>query len=211
MTGSSGFSSRARLGAVLLAVAGLGAGLSACAPLLLGGAIAGGALVVTDRRTTGTQLEDQIIETKAASRLREVGAGQSHVNATSYNRLLLLTGEVRSDAERQTIERLLGSIDNVRSVVNELAVLGNSSMTSRSNDTLLIGKVKATLANDGNVSATAFKVVAERGIIYLMGRVTEREAAHAAQLASRVPGVARVVLAVDIISEAELQALQQRR
>lgn len=210
MSENQAIASARRLGLALLAAASLAGGLSACAPLLLGGAVVGGALVATDRRTTGTQLEDQVIETKAANRLREAAGDRIHVNATSYNRLLLLTGEVRSDTERMAVERLLGSIDNVKAIVNELAVLGNSSLTSRSNDTLLTGKVKATLADAGDVSATSFKVVAERGIIYLMGRVTEREASRAAQLASTVPGVVRVVRVVEIISEAELRSLQPK-
>ncbi|WP_119153164.1 BON domain-containing protein [Caldimonas tepidiphila] len=210
MSKNQAASGRIRLGALLLAAAGLASTLSACAPLLIGGAIAGSAMVASDRRTAGTQLEDQIIETKAANRLRESVGDRAHVNATSYNRVLLLTGEARNEMERQAIERTVASIDNVKTVVNEIAVAGNSSLTSRSNDALLAGKVKATLANDGNVSAAAFKVVAERGIIYLMGRVTEREAQRAALLASAVPGVQRVVRVVEIVSDSELMSLQPR-
>jgi osmotically-inducible protein OsmY len=181
--------------------------LSGCAPLLLGGAMVGGVLVATDRRTTGAQVEDQGIELRAASAVRDM-ATLGHINATSYNRLLLLTGEVPDEAQRQRVGQTLARVENVRSVVNELAVAGNSSSTSRANDALLETKVKASFVDAKDVFANAVKVVAERGNVYLMGRVTEREAERAASLASRVPGVTKVVRVFELISEQEMQRLQ---
>jgi osmotically-inducible protein OsmY len=184
-------------------------GLSACAPLLIGGAALGGALMITDRRTSGTQIEDQAIELKAGNRVREVLGERGHVNATSYNRLLLITGEVPSDADRAAVERTLSQIDNLRSTVNELAVMGSSSLTARSNDTILTGKVKATLVDAKDLDAHSVKVITERATVYLMGRVTEREAARAAELARQVGGVQKVVRVFEILTDAEVADLRR--
>lgn len=191
----------------LLAAAALTA-RAGCAPLLLGGAMVGGMLVATDRRTTGTQIEDQSIELKAASQIKEL-ATLGHVNVTSYNRTVLLTGEVPGEADRSRIEQTVARIENVRKVVNELAVAGNSSMTSRSNDAALTTKVKATYVDAKDVFANAVKVVTERGNVYLMGRVTAREAERASMLAARVPGVQKVVRVFEILTEEELANVQR--
>jgi osmotically-inducible protein OsmY len=175
----------------------------------MGGAMVGGALVASDRRTTGTQIEDEGIELKAADAVKAQSA-LGHVNVTSYNRMVLLTGEVPTEADRSRVERAVAGIENVRSVVNELAVAGSSSMTSRSNDTFLTSQVKASLLEAKDLSATAVKVVTERATVYLMGRVTEREAQRAAGLASTVPGVQKVVRVFEPISEEELARLQPR-
>jgi osmotically-inducible protein OsmY len=194
------------LAAALITAAALSA-LPGCAPLLLGGAMVGGVLVATDRRTTGAQVEDQGIELKVSSRVKEL-ATLGHVNATSYNRMLLLTGEVPDEAQRLRVGEALAKVENVKSVVNELAVAGNSSSTSRANDLQLGLKVKASFVDARDMAANAVKVVVERGNVYLMGRVTEREAARASDLASRVPGVAKVVRVFELISEEELARLQ---
>jgi len=185
--------------------------LAGCAPLLLGGAAVGGMLVFTDRRTSGTQLEDQSIELKSVNRARDVVGDRGHVNATSYNRVVLLTGEVPSDADRAAVEKTVAQVDNVKSTVNELAVMGPSSMTARSNDTILSSKVKATFVDAKDLQANAFKVVTERGTVYLMGRVTEREADRASELARSIAGVQRVVRVFEILSEAELANLNKRQ
>lgn len=190
--------------AALVATATL---LPACAPLLVGGAVVGGGLVVTDRRTSGAQLEDTAIELKASSRVREL-ATLGQVNVTSYNRMVLLTGEVPTEADRGRVEQAVRGVENVRSVVNELAIAGNSSLGARSNDAILSAKVKATLVDARDVQAQAFKVVTERGTVYLMGRVTEREATRGADLARSVPGVIKVVRVFEILSPSELSALQ---
>ena len=183
-------------------------GLSACAPLLIGGAMMGGTLMYTDRRTSGTQIEDQAIELKSGNRIGEAVGGRAHVNVTSYNRLVLLTGEAETEADKAAIEQALQRVENVRSVVNEIGVMGASSLTGRSNDTILSGKVKASLLDAKDLMANAFKVVTERGTVYLMGRVTEREAARAADIARSVSGVQKVVRVFELITEAELANFQ---
>jgi osmotically-inducible protein OsmY len=180
--------------------------LSGCAPLLIGGAMVGGGLMATDRRTTGTQIEDESIELKAASRVRDL-ATLGRVSVTSYNRLVLLTGEVPGEPEKKAVEQAVARIENVRSVVNELAVAGNISVGARSNDALLTTKVKATLVDAADVQANAFKVLSDRGIVYLMGRVSEREGTRAADLARSVPGVQKVVRVFDILTEDELSSI----
>lgn len=193
---------------VLTACVAAGA-LQGCAPLLFGGAVMGTAMVATDRRTTGTQVEDEAIELKGVARANEV-APSGHVNVTSYNRMVLITGEVASETDRRAVEQVIGRIENVRSVVNEVAVMGNTSLTARSNDTVLSGKVKASFVDAQDLQANALKVVTERGTVYLMGRVTEREAGRAADVARAVSGVQKVVRVFEIISEAELANLQPR-
>lgn len=175
-----------------------------CAPLLIGGAAVGGMMVATDRRTTGTQLEDETIEVKARLRMRDALADRGHVNFTSFSRAVLITGEVASEADSTAVAQAVAGIENVRSTVNELAVMGNSSLTSRSNDTLITSKVKALLVEAKDVQANAFKVVTERATVYLMGRVTEREAGRAVEVARSVSGVARVVRVFEIVSEGDL-------
>lgn len=197
---------RGALAATGLAAALAAALLAGCAPLLLGGAVVGTGLVISDRRTTGTQLEDQSIELKAASRIRDA-ATLGRVNATSYNRVVLLTGEVPGEAEKAAAERAARAVENVQGVVNELVVAPNLTIAQRSNDTVLGTKVKASFVDAKDVQANAFKVVADRGVVYLMGRVTEREAARAAEIARSVAGVQKVVRVVELISEDELQRL----
>ncbi len=192
---------RSALGAVLAGAAL--ASVSGCVPLLIGGTVIGTGLVTTDRRTTGAQVEDESIEFRAASRVRDL-ATLGHVNVTSYNRTLLVTGEVPGEHEKAAVGQAMAGVENVRSVVNELGVGQNSSIGSRSTDALLATKVKATLVDAKDLQAHAYKVVSERGIIYLMGRVTEREAARGAELARSVSGVQKVVRVFEILSEQEL-------
>lgn len=167
--------------------------LGGCAALLVGGAAAGTAMTVTDRRTTGAQIEDQLIELKARNRVREVLPDSGNVSATSFNRILLLTGEVPTEANKSAMEASAAQIDNVRSVVNELAVRETSTFASRTSDTAITGKVKASLVDSRAFPANAVKVVTERGIVYLLGLVTEVEGNKAAELARGVSGVLKVV------------------
>ncbi|MDT7833819.1 BON domain-containing protein [Aquabacterium sp. OR-4] len=194
--------------AVLAALVGALLAGGCAAPLVVGGAMVGTALSVTDRRTTGAQLEDQAIELKTISRVREAVADRGHVNTTSYNRSVLITGEVPSEADRQAVEQAIARIENVRSTVNELALAGNSSLGSRTNDGVLTSKVKATFIDAKDLQSNAIKVTTERGTAYLMGIVTEREAARATELARSVGGVTKVVRVFEVISEAELAQLQ---
>ncbi len=195
-----------------LAAAGLAAALSGCAPVVLGGA-AVGAIVATDRRTSGAQLEDEGIELRAAARLRDALGDRAHINVTSYNRQVLLTGEVPTEAAKQQAEQIVTRVENVRTIVNELAVMGNSTLTQRSSDALVTGKVRAALVDDRELYANAFKVVTERGTTYLMGRVTQREADRGTQVARGVGGVQRVVRIFELITEDELRQItpQQAR
>jgi osmotically-inducible protein OsmY len=190
-----------------LAVAAALSSLSACAPLIIGGAMVGGTMMATDRRTSGTQVEDQAIELKALNRMKDVVGDRGHITTVSYNRMVLITGEVPTDADKAAVERAVAGIENVRSTVNELAIAGSASLTSRSNDTLLTSKVKASFVDARDMLSNAFKVVTERGTVYLMGRVTDREATRATDLARSVSGVQKVVRVFEIVSEAELTTM----
>lgn len=185
--------------------------LSACFPLLVGGA-AVGAFVAVDRRTSGAQLEDEGIELRAASRLRDAFGDRVRVNVTSYNRQVLLTGEAPTEQDKQAVEQVIARVDNVRAVVNEIAAMGMApSLQQRTNDALITGKVKASLIDAKDLQVNAFKVVTERGTVYLMGRVSEREADRATQITRTIQGVQRVVRIFDILSEEELQRLSRER
>ena len=187
----------------LAAALALASALPACAPLIIGGAMLGTGLVAADRRTTGTQIDDEGIELRAASRIREL-ATLGQISVTSYNRQVLITGEVPGAAERVAVEQAVAKVDGVRGVFNELVVAPNSAFSSRSADSVLSTKVKATLVDAKDVQAIAYKVVAERRVIYLMGRVTEREANRGAELASQVSGVEKVVKVFELVSEKDL-------
>ena len=184
-------------------------GLGACAPLLLGGAVVG-ALMATDRRTTGTQIDDEGIELRAASGIRENLGGRVHVNVTSYNRQVLLTGEVPSAQDKQLAEQVVSRVENVRSIVNEIGIQGNTTLTQRSSDVLVTGRVKASMLDAKDIFSNSFKVVTERGTTYLMGRVTQREANRATDIARGISGVQKVVRVLEIISEEELQGMPPR-
>ena len=189
------------LGALLLVST-----LGACAPLMIAG-VAGTAMVASDRRTSGAQLEDESIELRAQARIRDNLGERVHVNVTSFNRQVLLTGEVTAEKDRQAVVQLVERIENVKAVVNELAVMPLSNLSERSNDLLIVAKVKASFVDSRDLFANAFKVVTERGTVYLMGRVTQREANSATQLTRNVGGVNKVVRLFEIISEDELRNL----
>jgi osmotically-inducible protein OsmY len=197
----------ARRAAGLAAALAVAALLGACAPVVVGGAMVGGGMMMVDRRTTGAQVEDQSIELKGNSMVSQLLGERGHVSLTSYNRVLLVTGEVPTEADRTAVEQALGRIENLRSTVNELAVMPSTSYSDRSNDALITSKVKATFVDASDLQANALKVVTERGTVYLMGRVTEREATRATALARSVGGVKKVVRVFEIISEAELAKL----
>lgn len=197
----------ARIVAALACAVALAGALGACAPVILGGA-AVGAMVATDRRTSGAQLEDEGIELRAAGRIRESLGDRVHVNVTSYNRQVLLTGEAPNAQDRQQVEQIVMRVENVRSIVNELGILGNTSLSQRSADTLVTAKIRASMVDTRDIFANAFKVVTERGTAYLMGRVTQSEATRATDIARNTSGVQKVVRVFDVITEAELANLQ---
>ena len=187
-----------------VAVALLTSSLAACIPLVVGGAVVGGTLVANDRRTSGAQLEDEGIELRSNSRIRSNFGDRVHVNVNSYNRQVLLTGEVPTAQDKALVEQIISRVENVSSVVNELAILSSPSLVQRSADALITGRVKAMLVDTKDLFANSFHVVTERGTTYLMGRVTQREADRATAVARGTSGVQKVVRIFEIISEEEL-------
>ena len=181
--------------------------LQGCVALVAGAAV-GGAVATADRRTLGAQTEDKAIAVKAETGMSDIIGDAGHVNVNSYNRKVLLTGEVRDDAMKRAVENEVRGIANVDNVINELIVAGPSSYTSRSSDALITSKVKLSLADKKTVSANSFQVVTERGNVYLMGLVTQREGNIAAQVAQGVSGVMRVTKMFEYISEEDLRAMQ---
>jgi len=180
--------------------------LQGCVEMVIGGAVMG-TFAATDRRTFGAQTEDKAIVVKGEVRMNQAFGDAAHINVTSFNRRVLLTGEVASEQARTQAEREASSIEGVMSVMNEIQVAGLSSFSSRSNDALITTKVKATFVDTKDLYASAFKVVTEAGVVYLMGRVTQREGAHAADVASSVGGVRKVVKVFEYITEEELKQM----
>ena len=189
-----------------LGVALVASTLSACAPLVVAGA-AGSVMVASDRRTAGTQLEDESIELRAKAAIRDQLGTRVRIDVTAYNRQALLTGEVGNAADKQSAERIVQMVQNVGSVVNDLAIASSPSLRERSGDLVITGKVKAAFI-DKKVPITAVKVTTERSVVYLMGRVTAAEAAQATEAARSVSGVQRVVRMFETISQQELDRLQ---
>lgn len=205
---SSSFSwSNAALCLSLLAVS---LGSVGCAPLLLGGAAVATGFSATDRRTTGIQVEDQRIELSTGNVLGKVVSSDAHISVTSYNRIVLLTGEVPTEQEQQLAEQWARRVDNVRNVINDLAVMPSMSIASRIKDGLVTARVKSALFNAKDLQSNTIKVVTERGTVYLMGVVSEREALRATEVAREVEGVLRVVRVFEVVSEAELLRVQPR-
>lgn len=187
--------------------------LAALVPVLAGcvGAAAvgvgAGALMFTDRRQAEVQVTDEGIEIRAANRISEKYGSNAHVNVTSYNRSVLLTGEVPEDAAKSAIEKIVASVPNVKAITNELRVGPVSTLTNRSNDAFITSKVKARLIDAGQVSPMHVKVVTESAIVYLLGLVTQREANATIEVARTTAGVRKVVRVFEIISEAEAKRL----
>jgi osmotically-inducible protein OsmY len=174
--------------------------------LALAGAAGGGALMATDRRTVGMQAVDREIQVKAYSQIAN-GIPNTHVNVTVFNRVVLLTGEVQSADEKAKAEQIAHGVDNAARITNEISVEPASSFSTRTNDTYLLTRVKAELVAEKGISANDFKVVCERGTVYLMGLVTQDEGSRGADVASRVPGVMGVVKVFQYASPEEAQAV----
>ena len=178
--------------------------LGGCAAVVVGGMIAGTVMVASDRRTSGSQLNDEGIEIRARNRLKEKFGERGNFSVTSYNGRVLLTGEVAGNSDKLAAEQLVFQVENVKLVVNELTVAGSTStLQERSNDTLITSRVKTGLIEAKDIPSNAFKVVTERGVVYLMGRVTQREADRATDIARSVSGVVKVVRSFEFISEEE--------
>ena len=173
---------------------------SACVPLLVGGAIAGGAAVATDRRSAGAQLDDEVIEDKSSIAIHERFKGDFHVNVTSFNGIVLLTGEVPAETSKTEIGQMLRTTPKVRAVQNELVVGPVTDLQSRSNDTLITSKVKARFVEAAKFQINYVKVVTEHGAVYLMGIVRREEGDAAAEIARTTNGVQRVVKVFEYIN-----------
>lgn len=201
-----------RTGWAVIAASMLAGSLSGCVPLLVGGGAVTTALVASDRRTSGMYLEDERIEQKAAAQLHDVLKNGARVSVTSFNRIALITGEVRSAAEKAEVERALAGLENVRSVVNEVEVVPFiSSFTQRTRDTVITSQVKASIIDAKDLQANTIKVVTELNVVYLMGIVTPREAKRAAEIARGVNQVRKVVRVFENISEEELASYSTRQ
>ena len=179
---------------ILLAALALSmAMLQGCVPLVIGGAGAAAYSSLEDRRTTGTQIDDESIEVRASNRISDRYGSTVHVNVTSYNRIALLTGEVPDEPTKTTVEKIVRAVPNVRDVTNDLQVAGISSMVSRGNDSYLTSKVRGRLLDTKRVRPVHLKVVSEAGVVYLMGVVTEAEADEAVEIVRNTGGVRKVV------------------
>ena len=177
--------------------------LSGCAAVAAGGIVVG-ATALADRRTIGAQTEDQEIESKAKAELPDRVRGARGVGVVSYNRKVLLYGQVPSERDRVDAETFVKGMRNVRSVQNELQVADRVKFTTTTNDSWITTRVKTALGTDGKAPATDIKVVTEAGVVYLMGIVTQDEGDRAAQIASRQSGVLKVVTVFETITPEEL-------
>jgi osmotically-inducible protein OsmY len=177
--------------------------------VVAGGAISG-TMAATDRRTLGAQTEDRAIEVKGQIKANNVTGDAGHININSFNRRTLLTGEVRDDAMKAAVEREIRGIEGVVEVINELDIAGPSSYTSRSSDAIITTKVKASLVDAKDISANSYQVVTERGVVYLQGRVTQREGQIGADIARGVSGVMKVVKVFEYITEEEWKTYQPK-
>jgi osmotically-inducible protein OsmY len=186
--------------------ASLCASLQGCFLAVAGAAAGGTALVATDRRTVGVQTEDREIQVKALKDLSSGLPDSSHINVAVFNQRVLITGEVPDEASKQRAETIVRAIANVESIVNELAVQPASSFSSRANDSYLEGRVKSELVMYKDLSANNFKVVSERGVVYLMGLVTPQEGNTAATAASTISGVVQVVKCYQYIQPQQMIA-----
>lgn len=180
--------------------------LTGCAPLLIGGAVGTTALVTTDRRTTGAQMSDEVMEARVKLEISKAISQGLHLTVTSYNRRILLTGEVATEADKQKAMKIAQRSLEVALVVNELKVMPETDVPQRLSDSILASKVRAQLIGTSGVSLNQMKVVVERGIVYLMGIVTPKEAHTASDIASRVSGVKSVVKVFEVMSEAQINA-----
>ena len=181
--------------------------VAGCVPAVIATGATVGVMSAQDRRSTGVQTDDEGIEWKAAQSVPERYAAASHVNFTSFNQRLLITGEVPSEEARAAIGEQAAKVLGVKDVINETAVAPASSLSARSNDSYITSKVKARLVDEKNISANHIKVVTENGIVYLMGIVTEREARVAVAVARTTEGVRKVVNVMQVMSDAEIQRL----
>jgi len=187
----------ARHVACVVAALALSSLLASCVPVIVAGAAGGAALVATDRRTAGAQVDDEGIELKIVSQAENLYGDRAHINVTSYNGLVLLTGEVPDQGAWASIGNFAKAQQKVKSVQNELVVAPPTNLSQRSNDTYITSKVKARLVEANRFPPNAVKVVTERGVVYLMGIVTKAEGDSAGDIAASTDGVSKVVKVFD--------------
>ena len=185
------------------ALAATAASLSACVPLVVGGAAAGTAVVATDRRSSGVQLDDQNITFRVESQISQKLGNNARVNALVYNGQVLLTGDVPTEADRTQATAIAQGVDKVKSVSNQLTIGPAAAFSTRSNDTWLTSKVRTALVNAQYVPSRTIAVTTDKGVVYLMGMVTQSEGDYAANAASSVGGITKVVKLFEIISREE--------
>lgn len=183
--------------------------LQGCLPLLAAGA-SGSALAAFDRRSLGTQTDDETIEWKASARVGEKSWDDVHANFTSFGRRVLVTGEVPTPAVKAEVERIVAGVPQVQAVYNELAVGPVTSFSTRSNDSYITSRVKGRFVDSGKFNAIHVKVVTEDGVVYLLGLVTQSEAEAAIQVARTTSGVKKVVTLLEVIPEAKARELDVR-
>ena len=197
-----------RLARPLLAAAmaiSLLSGLSGCALVVVGGAV-GGAMAVSDRRTLGSQTEDTGIELKGSNRISTVFGDAVHVDVTSYNRRVLLTGIVKDEETRAKVENEIKGVENVQSVVNEIQIgLFLPGVGAQSNDALITTRARGVLVGTADIYSSSFRVVTEAGVVYLMGRVSQREGDTGAEAIRGIPGVKKVVKVFEYIDEGDVK------
>jgi osmotically-inducible protein OsmY len=179
--------------------------LSACAPFVVGAIVAGTAIVATDRRTTGTQVDDQSIQMRVRNELSSALKGDIHISVNSFDRKVLLTGEVPDEQVKAQAGDIATRSANVRTVVNELTVAPPSTVGQRTNDSALGARVRAAFVNTREIAFNSVDIVTERGVVYLMGFVTEKEGDVASHVASRVSGVRQVVKVFDYGTAEDVQ------
>ncbi len=184
--------------------------LSGCFPLVAGG-MAGGAMVIADRRNPGTQAIDRGIQLEAESFLIKNYGDNVHVNVTVFNRRVLLTGETRTDGLKLEVANKVKAMKNVADVYNELVAAPLSALSARANDTYLTTRIKGSMIAQEGVPSNSMRVVTEASKVYLMGIVTEAEAERAVNIARGVPGVKQVTKVFDLISEADKRRLDGQK
>jgi len=197
-----------RGGALVVAALALSSQLTACIPVIIG-AVGAGAYATTDRRSLGAQADDKLIAPRVDKRISVALSDRAHVNVNSFNRKVLLTGEVPDQASKDKAEQIARSAENVSSVVSDLEIGGMTPSTARNNDAFLTAKVKTELVSRKDIFANAYNVTTEKSIVYLMGRVTREEGDRAAEIAQGVSGVQKVVKVFDYLTNDELAQLQK--
>lgn len=203
------FKTTTRAVLIAAACAALAPALTGCVPVAAVG-VGAGALVFSDRRPTETYIADEAIETRAANRISEKYGDKAHVNVTSFNRAVLLTGEVPTEAAKAEVERIASAVPNVKAITNELLVSGVSSFGARSNDAYITSKVKARFVDANKFAPNHVKVVTEAGTVYLLGIVTQQESNDAVEIARTTGGVQKVVRVFELVTDEEARRLDNR-